>query len=155
MKKLAILLALIIILGSANAVQVRKQEIEMDIDSGGYAHIVEKYYVDYESTEDRLDFIKMASDNSSSLLAWKVDLDWFYPRFGAEDQSSILRSYVAMDEKERTLTLDYFLKDKFATTVSDEVRETKWKIADKQLRAFLKSGLLVIPDDVTITIRLP
>lgn len=155
MKKFLPLLVLFLLLANAAALEVNNRTIQISIDKQGYAHIIENYFLRFSHPFEFEQFKTEAEENKSSLLAWGADFNWFYPHFGDRIGTSAPKYYVTFDESERLLTLDYTLTERFANLESEEARETFWKISDRRLSEFEKQGLIVIPENTTMSITLP
>ncbi len=151
MRVLLILLCGLLFFGGVHALEVSRLNIDIEVFEDGYARIFEKYSIRFFAGE-LPGFREDVRDNSSSLSAWQVDYNWFFPHFGGDALES---SYITFDEGEQSLTLEYFLRVPFATKVREEARQTLWLIADRQLSYFQSAGNIVIPEDVSITIDLP
>lgn len=145
-------IALLLLSACVSAQSLSAHEIEVNLDKDGFGHVIESYYLKFDSAEELENFQKLVSENASSLIEWRIDLNWFYPRFGKEDE---MRTYVSFDDKEKSLTLDYFTYTALATIEKDEARYTTWTLNEKELRGFNEKGLIVIPENTTVTIILP
>lgn len=157
MKKALTTFAFLLVFAAfASAITIQKLEMAVEIDEAGLAHVTENYSLKFSLFSPEFEgFKKNKEENGSSLMAWMVDYDWFFPHFGGEPTRAISRSFVEFDERDNILTLDYFLKDKFAIVSSDEPRQTKWKISDNKLKSFEAGGLIVVPENTEIIFRLP
>ncbi|MFH1256919.1 MAG: hypothetical protein V1494_06545 [Candidatus Diapherotrites archaeon] len=152
-----LVLAVFFVLLSAgvSAIKVSNHLIEINVDRDGFAHVIENYELVFNALEAD-EFMQAAQENSSSLLAWQADYNWFFPRLGETNGLNVVKaSYVTFDEKNNTLTLDYFIQDQIARIQKDAPRATMWFIADEQLSAFENQGVISIPEATRIVFNLP
>lgn len=154
MKKSAAVLALVFLSSQVLALQLQSHLIEMEVDEGGKAKVIEKYTLLFLDTNEKILFKERAERNSSSILAWKADFEFFYPRFESQE-NRVLRSTVSYEQEKNTLLVEYELENPLMTLLEDKPRETRFNFSGKQLNAFIKEGLIVIPSNTLISITLP
>ncbi|MDO8634074.1 MAG: hypothetical protein Q7K34_02150 [archaeon] len=140
---------------SVHALEVSTHLVEIEVDDDGFASVSEKYNLDFETTREVLEFKENATRNSSSLLAWQSDYNFFYPRIGQVVQNIIEKSSVAYEEETRTLFLSYSLANRFAQISKEEPRQTIWSVPAKNLLAFEVEGLILIPENTSVKISIP
>lgn len=154
MKKTALILSLIFFAAGVHALALQKLAIAADVSDNGAASIVENYELAFENISEKIQFIDNAQKNSSSMLAWKADYDFFYPHFEATD-NRVIRSTITFEQSTNTITLEYELEKPLMTIVKDAARETRYEFSGRQLNSFIKDGLIVIPNNAEISIMLP
>ncbi len=157
-KKIIILLLIalqVAFLTSAQAFSVRTHLIEIQIDESGFANITEKFNLKFQTPSEVTEFREAAQENSSSVLAWQSDYNFFYPHFGEIADKIIEKSSVTYEEQTQTLVLNYVLANRFSQIKTEEPRQTTWRIPNRNLSAFENSGLIVIPENTSIKITLP
>ncbi|MBI4044846.1 MAG: hypothetical protein HY392_04005 [Candidatus Diapherotrites archaeon] len=138
-----------------HSLEVSTHLVEIEVDEAGFASVVEKYTLDFGTTREVLEFKENATRNSSSLLAWQSDYNFFYPRIGQVVQNIIEKSSVAYEEETRTLFLNYILANRFAQITKEEPRQTIWSVPAKNLLAFEVEGLIFIPENTSVKISIP
>lgn len=139
----------------ASALKVSTHLVEIEVDEDGFANVSENYNLDFETTREVLEFKENATRNSSSLLAWQSDYNFFYPRVGQIVQNIIEKSSVVYEEETRTLFLNYSLANRFAQIFKEEPRQTIWTVPTKNLLAFEEEGVILIPENTTVKISIP
>lgn len=153
-KLLLIIVVLTAMCTNSFALQVQNHFVDMEVDEKGLAKIVEKYNLQFEDINEIDFFTQRTQVNSSSLLAWRSDYEFFYPHFESAD-NRLTRSSVTFEQETNTLILEYELAKPLMTIISDEPRETKFGFSAKQLNNYLNEGLVVIPENTVINITLP
>lgn len=154
MKKTIIFCILILLSLNATAIEVQQHLIEVELNEDGFAKIIEKYELRFEDILEIDSFNKKAQQNSSSILAWRADFEFFAPRF-ENSNNRIIRSSISYEEIARTLILEYELEKPLASILKDEPREILFSISGQQLNFFIEEGLIVIPHNTQITITTP
>jgi len=154
MKKIIIFCVLFLFTANTHALEIQKHLISVELDETGFARIVETYVIEFDDILEIDSFTLKAQQNSSSILAWRADFEFFSPRF-ENPGNRIIRSSISFDEIERTLILEYELENALTTILKDEPRETLFSISGKQLNYFIEEGLIVIPQNTQITIVVP
>jgi len=167
MKKTVLFCIIILLATNALAIQVQNHLIDIELDETGFSKIVERYELKFEDILEVGSFTEQAQKNSSSILAWQADYEFFSPRF-ASSNNRIIRSSISIGsptitvensevsaEALNTLILEYELENPLAKILKDEPREKVFSFSGKQLNYFIKEGLIVIPENTTITIKLP
>ncbi len=155
MKGMALLFCLLIASSMVGAVKVEKLDIALNVDNAGKAGVRENYYLQFTSPFESDEFNKKAEENASSILAWQVDYDFFFPHFGGSAGNTLEASTITYDKDGKLLTLAYSLKGSFATLKSQEQRNDVYLIDDARFGAFNEAGSIVIPENTAITITVP
>ena len=149
------LFCLLALLPAAFSLTTENIHIIANVDSDGKAIVTENYALQFSSPFEFEQFKQDALDNSSSLLAWQVDYDFFYPHFGEVAGNKINTSSITFDESSRTITLEYQLTDRLARLLAEEQRTDFFIIDNKQFAAFNEAGTLAIPEHMSIEVNLP
>ncbi|MCR4335689.1 MAG: hypothetical protein NUV57_04080 [archaeon] len=157
MKRIILILALLFLSLSVNAVEINQLTINIAVDNQGFANIVENYDLQFISPFEEADFANKTIENSSSLQAWQADYDFFYPRF-AQNITEISPTppiKISFNNEANRLTFEYSLRERFATLTSEEQRSDFFIINNKQLAIFLDTSIIVIPENNTVRINIP
>ncbi|MFH1586437.1 MAG: hypothetical protein ABID38_01110 [Candidatus Diapherotrites archaeon] len=153
MKKfIALALLFCLIVPVVNSLSVRENIITVEVDDEGNAKITEKYELSFFAGERDI-FAQTASENTSSIDAWRADFSWFGPHFG-EIQGENRIHDVSISYGENSVTFEYGL-DGIAVIESDTLRETDWKFREDVFQNFISGGLISIPDETKIQFILP
>ncbi len=156
MMKKALLFALVLAFAlNAAALKVGTLDISVNVDSSGNALVAENYSMAFSSPFEENAFEESARNNSSSLLAWQADFNFFFPHFGNIAGNEIETSTIIYDPQLKAITLRYSLKGVFAQLVQSEQRADSFLIQDRQLSAFRDAGIIVIPENTKLRIILP
>ncbi|HIH10472.1 MAG TPA: hypothetical protein HA254_07450 [Candidatus Diapherotrites archaeon] len=155
MKKGLVVIALLCICISVQAIKVQGVDITVRIDSQGNAVVAENYALQFSSPFEFEDFKNTVRDNSASLFAWQADYDFFYPHFAGISGNNLSSSSITFDEASKVLSLEYSLADRFARLVKQEQRTDVYKVEDNRWAAFNESGIIVIPENTAIRIIVP
>ena len=156
MKKIFFLAVFLLFFVSfANALSLRTHLVEVQITDSGFAEVFERYELKFDTTFEASDFRKAVSSNSSSLLAWEADYNFFFPRFGSAVGNIVERSFVTFEEERRTIVLNYVLANRFASIKSEEPLQIKWAIPGRNLGSFESAGLIAVPENTSIKFVLP
>ncbi|GEM_PF-2122841 len=148
-------IAFVFFSATAAALTLRTHQIEIALDDKGFAEISEKYNLKFETLPEVAEFREQARRNSSSVLAWQADYNFFFPYFGPIADKIVEKSFVTYTEETQTLGLSYSLSNRFSQIKSEEPRQTVWRIPSANLAAFESQGLIVIPENTSIKISLP
>jgi len=141
--------------GTASALNTDHLTIEIALDNQGSATITENYLLSFVSPFEERSFRDLALENSSNLLAWQSQLEFFFPHFESIAGNSRSTTSITYDEKSKTIILRYILKEKFARIISKEQRSDSFVIDQKQWSAFKESGSIVIPENTTVRLLFP
>ena len=154
-KPLLFAFALISLSTFPQALSMESLDIAIRIDQQGNGYITENYMLQFSSPFEFEQFKQSAQENSSSLLSWQADYDFFYTHFVTEAGTRLNSSSITFDEQRKVLTLEYDFKDRFATLIKQEQRTDLYRIDDTKFASFNSAGTIVIPEDTTIRIRVP
>ncbi len=155
MKKAMIALFLLLTASGALGLKLDSHTITINIDDKGLAQITEEYGLRFASPFEFQGFKEEAKENSSSLLAWQADHDFFFPHFGEQAGNRVNTSTVTFDDNAKALTLKYDLRNSFARLMRQEQRADYFAIDDSRFGAFIESGAIVIPQNTMVRMLLP
>jgi len=154
MKKAAAIMMILLMSHGASGLRVEQLNVQIDVDSQGFASITENYTMGFISEFEFNEFKDSAQGNAASLGAWEADYNFFGPHF-LSSGNQLTSSAITFDESSKTLTLKYGLVRTFAQLESSGQRVDTYSIPDSRLQEFNIAGTIVIPENTTITIRLP
>ncbi len=148
MKKFVVLvLVFCFIIPAVNSLSVSENLIEILVDDMGNAKITEKYELSFFAGE-RASFAQTASENKSSIDAWRADFSWFGPHFGEIRGGNKIHD-VSISYGENSVSFEYGL-DGIASIEDDTLRETSWKLNENVFQNFISGGQISIPENTKI-----
>ncbi len=153
-KALVLLAAFLLLAPAVSGEELAGQKYSIELNSNGFAHVVEHYYYSFEHPFDFNQFLSTVEKNGSSLLGWQAYDSRIAPHFGSDQ--TVANAEITFDGKAKLLKLEYDLVDApFATKVSEDSRSIVWQLTENAFLKFQKGSILVIPADTEITISIP
>lgn len=137
---------------SCQAVSLVKHEIIVSLDEMGEAAFEEKYFLNLTPVE-KPKFIEDVEENGKSLIKWRNDYDFIFPRFGSTDDLESIN--FTFDEEALMLELVYSLKTEVVQKVEETARSIKYSIPSSFFEKFIKGTTIEIPDNTQIIIEIP
>lgn len=151
-KFIGVILILLIIACSVNAISLRKLEVNVALDEEGYASVSEKYFMKLAGLEVNM-FKEDVQNNGKNLSRWKQGYDYIYPRFG--DSENIGNIELNFNEDAKTLDISYDITSPIAEKITEEIRTSKWKLYDSAFEKFVVGTTIQIPENTQVIIELP
>jgi hypothetical protein len=141
-------------LADAQYYTISSHTIDISIDEDGFALISEKFYLQFPNEFQLKEFMKKNEEIGISLDGWKTFDSRIHTYIGKE--SELNRAEVNFVENvERYLEIKYSLNTAIAEKKAEIGRLIEFSLQNKAFDQFLLGGVRIIPENTTITIRLP
>lgn len=114
--------------------------------------VVEKFYVNFSSEADKIDFRQNSTQLGTSVDAWKRLNPLFVPSLGDNTQNK----KIAYTEGEQNyLQISYDLTEPLMVKGKDATMLTEYDLKVNFFNSFYQAGLWIIPENTTISIEIP
>lgn len=157
MKKLflTLIILLFLITNSFAAISygVWLHNIDIDINPDGEAEISEKFYLFFNSENDRLAFRELRNEFGSNFTQWEEFNSRFKTTIGGEKAVNKKINY--SEGEDNFLQITYSLVDPLMALGKETSLISEYSIKANYLNNLYESGLWVIPENTRISIILP
>jgi hypothetical protein len=154
--KIILVLTLIFLLSNIVVAQnydVTRHNINVNVNVDGTAEISEKFYLYFNSEQDKFEFRQKSLEFGSSLNQWEEFNPIFMPTIGL---NNVINGKIAYNESEESfLEIKYGLSDALMAKGKETNLMEEFNIKATYLNNLFESGLWIIPDNTTLSIELP
>ena len=148
---LALTALLLFLSASVHGLNLYKLEIEVDLQEA-QTQVTEKYFLTIPP-EERQGFLNDYEEFGRSLMVWRNNYDFVYPRFGGIDDIEEITFYY--DPQAQLLELSYTTSENIAVVAEDAPRTIKWSIPENSFESFITGSIINIPANVQLIFQLP
>lgn len=158
-KKIAVMVALLLIAGNALAAdyRVKLHAIDATIDDEGFASIKERFYLDFFNSPDFLEtFRKKSSELGTNLSDWQAFDSRFKVSVGSLEEIRPGSGSIAFVENtESYLELTYLLSEPIMKKNAETSRSIEFELKRTSLKEFTRPPFYIIPEGTVMTFVLP
>jgi preprotein translocase subunit SecG len=157
MQKTKLLLAILlfgILCTTVNAIeyQISAHSVQIQVATEGKDKVTEKFFINFPSSEAKIEFREKSSELGTSLEEWKQFNQAFIPGIG----ENILNKKISYNESDKSyLQISYELAEPIMATAKEADRMIEYSMKINYFNSFYKTGQWVIPEGTTISIELP
>ncbi|NMA44864.1 MAG: hypothetical protein GX950_03585 [Candidatus Diapherotrites archaeon] len=156
MKKWNILFIILLIIGltfSYAEYTISEHKINIVVDSGGSAEIVEKFTINFENDVDKVIFRNQSTTMGSDFDKWKTFNPIFGPNIGV---NNIMNGKISYTEgNPGILEISYRLTEKLMVLGKETSMMSEYQLKANYWNKFYQSGVWIIPDNTKVQIELP
>ena len=155
MKKIILLLILLLMIGFcfAQTHRITFHTVNIEVDSEGFAQITERFYLDFPSTQDKIDFRENSTELGYDLSNWTNFDEIFTNTIGSSNLTNGIISY--NEGESNFLEIKYELLDSLMEKVQETNMVVEFSMKASYFNKLFEPPFWVIPDSTEIILELP
>ncbi|MDD5163071.1 MAG: hypothetical protein PHD95_02570 [Candidatus ainarchaeum sp.] len=134
---------------------ISSHSIDISIDEDGFALISEKFYLQFPNEFQLQDFLKKNAQIGISLDSWKTFDSRIHTYVGKESELNRAEVNFVDSTSGKYLEIKYSLNTPIADKKAETSRLIEFSLQNKAFDQFLQGGVLIMPENTTITVKLP
>jgi hypothetical protein len=155
MQKTRIILILFILAILAQpilAYQLTSHSITIQINPDATDTVIEKYFIDFNSPQEKTDFREKSSSLGTLLEEWKKINPVFTPSLG---EKAANKKVTYNEDPISYLQISYDLTESLMAKLKESTMMTEYTLKAPYFDSFYQAGNWVIPENTTISVELP
>jgi hypothetical protein len=132
---------------------ITSTDITLQVDASGYGSVVERFYLSFNSGDDRTAFREKSASLGTDTVAWATFNPEFSLKIGANNQYNGRIFYSEADIP--YLEISYDISDPVFVKTKESSISDEYELKANYFSNFFSSGLWIIPDNTTISFDLP
>ncbi len=155
MKKIILLLILLLMASFcfAQTHRITFHTVNIEVDSDGFAQITERFYLDFPTTQDKIDFREKSTELGYDLANWTNFNKLFTNTVGS---SNLTNGVISYNEGESNfLEIKYELLDSLMEKIQETNMVVEFSMKASYFNKLFEPPFWVIPDNTDIILELP
>jgi len=149
---LSLLIITLILTTSVQAKQLETLNIAVNLEKEGNATINEIYTFTLETIEEQDDFLTAITNYGASTSLWRAYDENLYTHFGTSSNIIAQATSAKQDAEKAIIELNYEVQN---TAIKKQENGQEWELNNQNINFPVRSGLLELMGNTTITINLP